>query len=104
MQYGHARGWRDDWVLALDIQGFWDTIAHELRLRAVQQHTDSPGVLVCIERWLKAPGQMPDGTLVAREQGTPHGGVASPLLANRCWHDTCAGGMPRNHPELPYER
>ena len=40
------RCWRNDWVLDLDIQGFFDTIDHELRLRAVRKHTDCPGVLL----------------------------------------------------------
>jgi RNA-directed DNA polymerase len=76
------RGWRDDWVLDLDIQGFFDTIDHELMLRAVKKHTDCPWVRLSIERWLKAPVQRPDGTRVTRGQGTPQGGVCSPLLAN----------------------
>lgn len=73
-------------------------------MRAVKKHTDSPWVLVYIERWLKAPVQMSDGTLVAREKGTPQGGVASPLLANLCWHDTFAVGRPRHQPAIPFER
>ncbi len=44
-------------------------------MRAVRQHTDCPWVLLYIERWLKAPVQMPDGTLVERDRGTPQGGV-----------------------------
>src|SRR5262245_53941400 len=51
-------------------------------MRAVRKHTDCPWVLLYIERWLRAPVQMPDGTLVNRENGTLQGGVVSPLLAN----------------------
>ncbi|MGH2376134.1 MAG: reverse transcriptase domain-containing protein, partial [bacterium] len=69
------RCWRSDWVLDLDIQGFFDNIDHELLMRAVRKHTDCPWVLLYIERWLRAPVQMPDGTLVKREKGTPQGGV-----------------------------
>jgi RNA-directed DNA polymerase len=69
-------------VLDRDIPGFVDNIDHGLLRRAVKKHTDSPWVLLYIERWLKAPVQMSDGTLVAREKGTPQGGVASPLLAH----------------------
>lgn len=79
------RGWRDDWVLDRDLPGFVDTIDHGLLMRAVKQHTDSPWVLLSSERWLNAPVQMSDGTLVAREQGTPQGGVASPRLAHLFW-------------------
>jgi RNA-directed DNA polymerase len=80
------RGWRDDGVLDLDIQGVVDTSDHELRLRAVREHTDCPWGLLSIERWLTAPVPRPDGTRVTREKGTPQGGVVSPLRANLFLH------------------
>jgi RNA-directed DNA polymerase len=98
------RCWRYDWGLDLDIQGFFDHSDHELLMRAVKKHTDSPWVLLSVERWLKAPVQRPDGTLVARQQGTPQGGVASPLLANLFLHDTVDVWMQRHHPDIPFER
>ena len=98
------RCWRDDWVLDLDIQGFFDNIDHERMMRAVRKHTDCPWVLLYIARWLRAPVQMPDGTLVPREMGTPQGGVVSPLLANLCLHDPFDVWMQRNHPDIPFER
>jgi len=98
------RCWRSDWVLDLDIQGFLDHIDHERMLRAVQKHTDCAWGLLYIERWLKAPVQMPDGTLVNREKGTPQGGGISPLLANLFVHDTFDVGMQRHHPDIPCER
>jgi retron-type reverse transcriptase len=73
-------------------------------LRAVRKHTDCPWVLLSIERWLRAPVQMPDGTLVNREKGMPQGGVGSPLLANLCWHDTFDVWMQRHHPDILVER
>src|ERR1700751_913573 len=75
------RCWQYDWVLDLDIKGFFDNIDSSLMLRAARKHTDCPWMLLYIERWLKAPAELPDGTLVPREKGTPQGGVASPLLA-----------------------
>ena len=39
-------------------------------------------MLLYIERWLKAPMQMEDGSVVPRTSGTPQGGVVSPTLAN----------------------
>ena len=48
--------------------------------------TMPPWVLLYIDRWLKAPVQMSDGSLVGRERGTPQGGVISPLLANLFLH------------------
>jgi retron-type reverse transcriptase len=98
------RCWRYDWVLDLDIQGFFDNIDHEFMLRAVRQHTDCPWVLLSITRWLQAPVQMPDGTLVNRDQGTPQGGVVSPLLANLFLHYTFDRWMQRYHPDIPFER
>ena len=76
------RCWRYDWVLDLDIKGFFDSIDWELLLTAVRQHTDCAWVLLYIERWLKASVQMEDGRVVPRQAGTPQGGVISPLLAN----------------------
>ena len=76
------RCWVKDWVLDLDIRSFFDSVPHDLLLKAVSQHTRERWVLLYIERWLKAPMQMPDGTLVARERGTPQGSPISPLGAN----------------------
>jgi retron-type reverse transcriptase len=81
------RCWRQNWVLDLDIRAFFDSVPHDLLLRAVAHHTDERWVLLDIERWLKAPMQMPDRTLMAREQGTPQGSPISPLLANLRHHD-----------------
>jgi RNA-directed DNA polymerase len=78
------RWWRYDWVLDLDIKGFFDNIDHALLMEAVRKHTHCKWLLLYIERWLKAPVQLADGTLVARDKGTPQGGVISPLLANLC--------------------
>ena len=72
------RCWRFGWTLDIDIKGFFDSIDHELLLRAVRHHTKCPWVLLYIERWLKAPVQMEDGTIVSRGEGTPQGGVVAP--------------------------
>src|SRR5205814_2556117 len=99
-----ARCWRRDWVLDLDIKGFFDSIDWELMLRAVRKHTDCPWVLLYIERWLKAPVQMEDGTLEPRERGTPQGSVISPLLSNLFLHYTFDRWMARNHRDISFER
>jgi RNA-directed DNA polymerase len=80
------RSWKYDWVVEFDIKGLFDNIDHELLLRAVRKHCGTAWVLLYIERWLKAPMQTRDGTLVARDRGTPQGGVVSPLLANLFLH------------------
>ena len=98
------RCWRHPWVLDLDIKAFFDSIDSNLLMRAVRKHTDCAWALLYIERWLKAPEQMEDGSLVARERGTPQGGVISPLLANLFLHYAFDLWMRRNHPAIPFER
>ena len=98
------RCWRSNWVVELDIKGFFDAIDHELLMRAVRRHTQEPWVLLYIERWLKASVQMPDGTLQKRERGTPQGGVISPLLANVFLHYTFDMWMQKNYPQISFER
>jgi RNA-directed DNA polymerase len=98
------RCWRFDWVLDLDIKGYFDSIDWELMLKAVRRHTDSPWVLLYIERWLKAPVQMEDGSVIARSAGTPQGGVISPLLANLFLHYAFDLWMVREFPHIPFER
>ncbi len=98
------RCWRYDWVLDLDIQAFFDTIPHDLLLRAVRKHTDCKWVLLYIERWLTAPVQLEDGTLEPREKGTPQGSVVSPLLANLFLHYAFDRWMAQHHPDIPFER
>jgi group II intron reverse transcriptase/maturase len=98
------RCWRNDWVVDVDIKGFFDSIDHELLLRAVRKHTQCPWVLLYIERWLTAPAMLVDGTLVEREQGTPQGGVISPLLANLFLHYAFDAWVGRTHPGVKFER
>ena len=98
------RCWRYNWVLDLDIKGFFDNIDHELLMRAVRKHTDCNWAVLYIERWLKAPVQMPDVTLCSREKGTPQGGVISPLLANLFLHYAFDVWMRKNCPQIPFER
>lgn len=98
------RCWRFDWVLDLDILGFFDNLDHALVLCAVGKYTQCRWILLYVERWLKAPIQMEDGTLVPREKGTPQGGVISPLLANIFLHLAFDDWMSRTHPDVPFER
>jgi RNA-directed DNA polymerase len=98
------RCWSHDWVLDLDIKAFFDTIDHGLLMRAVRRHTTCPWALLYIERWLKAPAQMADGTLIERADGTPQGGVISPLLANLYLHYAFDRWMTREFPGVPFER
>src|SRR5260370_18810614 len=73
-------------------------------MRAVRLHTDCPWVLLYLERWLRAPVSMPDGTLVDRERGTAQGAVVSPVLANLFLHYAFDHWMQREYPSIPFER
>ncbi len=99
-----SRCWKQDWVLDLDIRAFFDSVPHDLLLKAVAHHTDERWVLLYIGRWLTAPMQMPDGTLLAREKGTPQGSPISPLLANLVMHYAFDAWMAREFPGCPFER
>jgi RNA-directed DNA polymerase len=76
------RCWKYGWVLEFDIKGLFDNIDHELLLRALRKHVTQAWALLCIERWLKAPMVQKDGEKIARDRGTPQGGVVSPVLSN----------------------
>ncbi len=98
------RCWKQNWIVDLDIRSFFDSVPHDLLLKAVAHHTKERWVLLYIERWLKAPMQMPDGALVSREKGTPQGSPISPLLANLFMHYAFDVWMAREHPGCPFER
>src|SRR5258708_21750500 len=94
------RCWKYDWVLEFDIKGLFDRIDHELLLRAVRKHIVCPWALLYIERWLKAPMVMNDGTIIERSCGTPQGVVVSPILANVFLHYAFDLWMARTYPDL----
>jgi RNA-directed DNA polymerase len=98
------RCWRYAWVIDLDIRGFFDNLDHELVLRAVRKYTQCSWILLYLRRWLEAPAQLEDGTLVPRTKGTPQGGVVSPLVANIFLHLAFDDWMRRVHPGVPFER
>ncbi len=99
-----TRCWDKDWVIDLDIRAFFDSVPHDLLLKAVAHHTDDRWVLLYIRRWLTAPMQMPDGTLVARRIGTPQGSPVSPVLANLFMHYAFDRWMSQHYPGCPFER
>jgi group II intron reverse transcriptase/maturase len=73
------------WVVDVDIKSFFDTIDHG-HLRSFLDRRMRDGVLRrTIDKWLKA-GVLEDGSVSYRDEGTPQGGVISPLLANIYLH------------------
>jgi RNA-directed DNA polymerase len=74
-----------NWVLDLDIRGFFDGISHEWLVRFVEHRIADRRVVRLIQKWLRA-GVLEDGKHLRVEEGTPQGGSASPLLANIYLH------------------
>lgn len=98
------RNWKQNWVLDIDIQKFFDTIDHELMMRAVRKHCKEAWAILYIERWLKAPIQYADGRKEASERGVPQGGVISTVLANLYLHYAFDAWMVRKFPFMKFER
>ncbi|MFZ6747112.1 group II intron reverse transcriptase/maturase [Undibacterium sp. JH2W] len=92
------------WVVDVDIKAFFDSIDHDLMMRAVRNHVPDRWLSLYIERWLKAPVQMPDGRLQERAKGTPQGGVISPLLSNLFLHYAFDMWMVRSARNIQFER
>ena len=92
------------WAIDLDIKSFFDTINHELMMKAVKHYCTDKWILMYVERWLKAGTMQNDGTYLDRLTGTPQGGVISPLLANIFLHVAFDKWMEKKHPEKPFER
>src|SRR6266480_2185621 len=70
-----------NWVLDLDIKGFFDGISHEWLVKFIEHRVADRRVVRLIQKWLNA-GVLEDGKRIRMEEGTPQGGSASPLLAN----------------------
>ena len=88
----------------MDIKSFFDSVSWDLTLKAVAHHTDLRWVLLYVERWLKAPLQREDGSLVWRDRGTPQGSAISPLLVNMFMHYALDAWMVRTFPAVQFER
>jgi group II intron reverse transcriptase/maturase len=74
-----------NWVLDVDIKGFFDAISHEWLVKFVEHRIADQRVVRLIQKWLNA-GVLEDGKRIRVEEGTPQGGSASPLLANIYLH------------------
>lgn len=73
------------WVIEGDIRACFDRIPHDRLLAAVERRIADRQLLTLIRRFLKS-GVMIEGTLVPTEEGSPQGGIVSPLLANVYLH------------------
>lgn len=91
-----------NWVLDVDIRGFFDSIDHGWLVKFIEHRIADRRIVRLIQKWLNA-GVLEDGKRTRMEEGTPQGGSASPLLANiylhyafdlwvRAWRRKCARG------------
>jgi group II intron reverse transcriptase/maturase len=93
------------WVIDLDIKSFFDTVSHEKLMLALDKHVEEKWVKMYIKRWLEAPIVRTDGSIINRSgEGTPQGGVISPLLANLYLHYTFDKWMDIHFPNLSFVR
>jgi len=93
------RCWKRDWLVEFDIKGLFDSLPHDLLLKAVRKHVSCKWVLLYIERWLTAPFEK-QGIREERNRGIPQGGVISPCLANLFLHYAFDIWMKRKYPHL----
>src|SRR5664280_2787307 len=76
----------------------------EGKVKAVEANTDLPWVVLYVTRWLQAPVQNPDGSMLERNRGTPQGSSVSPVLANLFLHYAFDAWLAREFPSVTFER
>lgn len=97
--------WKQGWVIDMDIKSFFDKVSHKLLMKALDKHVGENWAKFYIKRWLEAPIEDKEGRKRYRkEEGTPQGGVISPLLANLFLHYTFDKWMELTHPYLKFVR
>jgi RNA-directed DNA polymerase len=100
------RCWKKDWVIDLDVRKFFDSVDHDLMVKAVEANItpEQRWVVLYVKRWLKAPILMPGGRLAGRDRGTPQGSAVSPVLANLFMHYAFDSWLEREFPAVEFER
>lgn len=97
--------WKTDWVIDLDIKGFFDNIDHELLMLAIDKDVPEKWIKMYIKRWLETPIVTEKGeTIYKQGKGTPQGGVVSPLLANVFLHYVFDKWMAIYYPDIKFVR
>jgi len=93
------------WVIDMDIAKFFDKMSHELLMKAIERHVEEKWVKMYIKRWIEAPTEDRDGNKRYRNgEGTPQGGVISPLLANLFLHYAFDRWFGKTYPNLCFVR
>jgi RNA-directed DNA polymerase len=104
LEVARKRCWQRDWVLDLDISKYFDTINHELLMKALVRHTDIGWIQLYIKRWLIVLYILKDGTVVARNKGVAQGSNIGPLLSNLFLHYVFDEWMRIKFASVPFER
>ncbi len=93
------------WVIDMDIKSFFDEVNHELLLKALDCHVEENWIKMYIKRWLESSSQQADGTLLLKNgNGTPQGGVISPLLSNLFLHYVLDKWLSKHYPHIAFVR
>jgi len=98
------RCFKYQWVVDLDIHGFFDSLEHERIMSMLEAYTEARATHLYVKRFLAAEAIDASGCKQKRDKGTPQGGVISPLLANLYLHEAFDSWMQEKFSELPFER
>jgi len=74
------------WIIDLDIRKFFDTVKHEILRQLLHKRVRDGVISRLIGKWLKA-GVLEDGSIHYNDEGTPQGGIVSPMLSNIYLHE-----------------
>ena len=77
--------YKTDYIVDLDIKGFFDNIDHEWLIKFLEYRINDKVFIRYIRRFLKS-GILEEGKLLDTEKGTPQGGIISPVLGNIYLH------------------
>lgn len=86
VKQAHGNSNSHKWIVDVDLKSYFDTIPHEKLKALIRKRVGDKSILDLIYQWLKA-GVMEEGKIRKPTDGTPQGGVLSPLLSNIYLHE-----------------
>jgi group II intron reverse transcriptase/maturase len=98
------RCFKHEWLLEIDIKGYFDNLDHNIMMDILKKYTDDKVIWLYSERFLKASAIDEQGIKSERNQGTPQGGVVSPVLSNLYLHEAFDSWMSDKFPGMKFER